>query len=373
MNISHVISTMQFGGAQNIALGLAEEAVHSGHNASIISVCKGNDYCSRLNNYNVTCCSLEYTGNFRPYNIIQITKLRSRLIRYIKMVQPDLIHVHLFIPKILLYGMSGVSGIPVIQTQHDNSPWWFKRNMNSRLKTHIEKKMAKITARYTVAISESVKHDMVKYLRLNENKIRVINNFIDTSFIGKENPGKKNPAGKLYMITRLDIEKKGLDTALSIIKAVKEKMPDSTLTLIGDGPGKHRLSSMIQESGLENIVHINGYTENVSGNLSDADIVLMPSRWEGFGLTAAEAAAMGVPVVASRVGGLQDVVIDGKTGFTCEPEDVNAFAECIVTLLKDKKLYTSISKQAKELALKRFDRKKAFLQYETLYRKILNG
>jgi L-malate glycosyltransferase len=116
-----------------------------------------------------------------------------------------------------------------------------------------------------------------------------------------------------------------------------------------------------------------GKQDSVAELLTCADLMLLPSRSESFGLVALEAMAAGVPVVATRVGGLPEVVVDGETGFLCEVGDVDGMAEAGVSVLTDNARWARMSAAAARVAVERFGVDVVLPQYEAYYRRILEG
>jgi glycogen(starch) synthase len=131
---------------------------------------------------------------------------------------------------------------------------------------------------------------------------------------------------------------KGFDVAVRAMAAVRQAQPDAVLRIAGDGPDRPSLEALVAELGLADAVQLLGWVtpERLPEVLADARVVVMPSRWEeAFGLVALQAAQVGRPVVASRVGGLPEVVADGVTGTLVPVEDVDALAGAVLDLLAD--------------------------------------
>ena len=129
---------------------------------------------------------------------------------------------------------------------------------------------------------------------------------------------------------------------------------------------------LVRELGLSPHVELIGETQDVVGLLSEADVFLLPSLQESFGLSALEAMACGVPVVASRVGGLPEVVVDGETGYLHPPDAVDLMADSAVKLLSDAGLHARVSAQAARVAAERFSADRIVPLYEELYQRTVN-
>lgn len=370
MHILYLTSGLYFGGAQNIVVGLAEEAVARGHEASILTVCPGNDYEDRLQAAGIPLYSIEYEGSFSPQKLLDLVRCRRNLLKEVRALSPDIVHVHLFIPKLLLFGVHDAAGVPVVLTEQDNSPWWRRKGIVAATKRIVDRMFVHRTAQFTVAISQSVKDDLISYLNAPKEQVSVIYNFFSEPASGIPSKGSQtldDGMFKLFMITRLVREKKGLDTALDIMQSLQQKNSHVRLVVVGDGPDREWMEQESKRRGLAHLVEFRGYKRDVWAQYAEADVLLMPSRWEGFGITASEAAAVGVPVVGSRVGGLQEVIIDDQTGFTCEPEDVQQFVDSVERLISDPALLQKMSEAATD-ASSRFRQDQSFVSYEKVYR-----
>jgi len=143
------------------------------------------------------------------------------------------------------------------------------------------------------------------------------------------------------------------------------------IVLVGDGPERSRVETLAREAGLAEHLEILGELDDVRGLLSVADAFLLPSAQESFGLAALEAMACGVPVVASRVGGLPEVITDGLTGYLRDPDDHEGMAAAVLDLLDDPSLRQRIAHLARASVVARFDEERVVPMYEALYQRLL--
>lgn len=157
------------------------------------------------------------------------------------------------------------------------------------------------------------------------------------------------------------------------IFALVEKVVPSRLLLVGDGPEMIRVEREVLRLGLEGKVQFLGKQESVQEILQMVDVFLLPSEQESFGLVALEAMACGVPVVASRVGGLPEVVQHGKTGFLEEVGDIQGMSEGVLKLLTDDLRYKAFSEQAVTWAQETFPVERAVKGYESVYESVVRG
>jgi glycosyltransferase involved in cell wall biosynthesis len=141
--------------------------------------------------------------------------------------------------------------------------------------------------------------------------------------------------------------------------------------MIGDGPDRARAEATARELGLENRVHCLKAIGDVEAWYGAADVLLHPSEMESFGLAPLEAMACGVPVLAYRVGGLPEVVDDGRSGYLLEVGDVAGMAGRALELLTDARRWGAFSRRARESAARRFGRDRIVDRYERYFLEVL--
>jgi len=148
---------------------------------------------------------------------------------------------------------------------------------------------------------------------------------------------------------------KGLDISLRVIAELKHRYADVHLTVVGDGDKQADYEALAEELGIVSDVEFCGRLggEKLVSAYQSADVLIMPSRQESFGMVLIEAMACGIPVVASAVEGIPDVVDDGEVGFLVEPEDIGGFASRIAKLFDDPALYFRYCENARRIALTR--------------------
>jgi L-malate glycosyltransferase len=147
---------------------------------------------------------------------------------------------------------------------------------------------------------------------------------------------------------------------------VNREVP-SVLVMIGDGPDRPAAEEEARMLGVENSVSFLGKLEQIAPLLAAADLFLLPSQSESFGLSALEALASGVPVIGSDAGGLPEVVRDGETGVLSAVGDVPGMAAASLEILQDRKRWSRMSKLAAADARERFSRDAIVSKYESLY------
>jgi len=168
------------------------------------------------------------------------------------------------------------------------------------------------------------------------------------------------------------VRDKGFDLALEAFSRIAERFPEVDYTVVGDGAERGSLERLADELGIGERVGFPGRVPEIPPYLDAATAVVMPSRWEEtFGLVALEAALMGRPVVATRVGALPEVVVGGETGLVVEPEDPRTLAEAVARLLEAPDETRRMGRAARRRALETFGLDRSVAEYETLYRDLV--
>ena len=165
---------------------------------------------------------------------------------------------------------------------------------------------------------------------------------------------------------------KRVKDVVQIYARIAREIP-SILVMVGDGPDRVMAEQEARDLGVTENVFFLGKLDSVAPLLSSADLFLLPTRSESFGLSALEALACGVPVIGARAGGLPEVVRHGETGFLCEPGDVGGMARAGIAVLGDESAWAAMSARAASDARERFGLDAVVAQYESFYERALQG
>jgi len=307
---------------------------------------------------------------YAPYE----TALASKLVDVIKYEKLDILHVHYAIPHASaayiakqILREQGIE-IPVITTLHGTDITLVGKDPS----------FAPVVA-FSInhsdgitAVSENLKKDTLEHFKINK-EIRVIPNFIDLDRFRrlKKDHFKKAicPNGEKLVVHTSNFRKvKRIEDAVTVFKNMRKQIPVKLL-LVGDGPERSIIESMCRECGDCDDIRFLGKLEAVEEVLSVADLFLLPSEKESFGLAALEAMACEVPVVSSNAGGIPELNIDGFSGYLCNIGDVDCMTKRALEILDDKNLPT-FKKNALERA-RVFELSKIRPLYEEYYHEVL--
>ncbi len=231
-----------------------------------------------------------------------------------------------------------------------------------------------------IANSDAVRRDLIER-GVSAGKISVIHNGVDVEKIRlaanspeaprslSERFGENRIIGTIGRFTPIKNQKLLLLAARTIVK----QHPDVLFVLVGDGKERGRLEQMGRELGLEDKLIFTGWLNSPYPILSRMDILVLPSLWEGLGVTILEAMALGKPVVATRVGGIPEVVGDGETGLLVPSDDEEALASALHKLLSDPELAQDMGHRGKAVVEKRFPSTRTAREVEEVYESSMNG
>jgi len=221
------------------------------------------------------------------------------------------------------------------------------------------------------AVSRFLQRETVRAFGCTGCQIEVIPNFIDPEVYDRTKykaalREQFDPAERVLMHISNFRPVKRVRDVVRIFARVREQLP-SVLVMVGDGPDRVHAEAEARELGVEERVFFLGKIETVAPLLSAADLFLLPTQSESFGLSALEALASGVPVVGTNAGGLPEVVRDGETGALCPVGDVDAMASAAVGILRDRDRWQAMSALAARDARERFAIDDVVEQYESFY------
>ncbi len=385
---------LQGSGSGIYTLNIAQELIKEGHNVFVIDIdCEMDNtnysfqrrtiMCAKNNNHDLDLdldfnfpCFTTHPRSLNTFYNISDKQIYDYVLTFIKVTKevvadfnPDIIHAqHLWITPYAAL----TSGVPYIITVHGTDLMGFKKDKRYH-KYALEgaKNAAKI-----ITISRQVHNDTLELYRLPEEKLKLNPNGFDDDIFRPKSITKK----ELFMQFGLNTEPeklvsfvgkftdfKGIDILIKAARKVTDEIPEVIFALAGDGQLMAEMKQLTSELKLENIYFLgHQMQEDVASLYSAADVSVVPSRIEPFGLVAIEALGCGTPVVATNAGGLPDFV-NNKVGQLIEMEDVEALANAIIEELKNN---TKLSKGkfAREYAVENYSWKKTLQNVIEIYK-----
>jgi N-acetyl-alpha-D-glucosaminyl L-malate synthase BshA len=366
-----------YGGSGVVATELGLELAQLGHEIHFISYAQP----IRLSgpHANIHYHEVEVSSyplfDYPPYDLA----LATRMAEVADFYELDLLHVHYAIPhsvsamlaRQMLAAAAKPRKLPFVTTLHgtDITLVGQDRSYLPITRYSIEQSDG------VTAISEYLRERTVREFEI-KNEIQVIYNFVNCDLymrkpIAAQQRLKYAPDGEHILMHLSNFRPvKRVTDAIEILDRVRKKIP-SKLVLIGDGPDRSRAEWLAAQKGIQHDVIFLGKQDEVYEILPLADIMLMPSQLESFGLAALEAMACNVVPIATRVGGVPEVIEHGKSGFLADVGDVDTMAKYAVELLSDESALQEMAKACRSVAQTRFCTTQIIPQYEEFYRRVL--
>jgi len=358
-----------YGGSGVLATELGKALADKGHHVHFITYqqpVRLNVFSANIFYHEVSVPSYPLF-DFPPYELA----LASTMVDVILNHDLDLLHVHYAIPHASAAYMAKQilikkgRTIPVITTLHGTDI-----TLVGRDKTYEPVVTFSINESDAItAVSQNLKDETYRSFDITKD-IQVIENFVDNSRYNKKpiDAFKKviAPNGEKILIHASNFRKvKRVDDVIHVFANVHKQLP-SKLLLVGDGPERRTMEDLVRKLHVQDDVRFLGKQEQIEEILLVSDLFILPSEYESFGLAAMEAMAANVPVISSDAGGLPEININGKTGYTAPVGDVQTMSDCAINLLSNDELLQEFRKNAKEQAMK-FDLNNIVPQYEKLY------
>ncbi|MBI3940210.1 MAG: N-acetyl-alpha-D-glucosaminyl L-malate synthase BshA, partial [Acidobacteria bacterium] len=364
-----------YGGSGVVASELGKSLAQRGHEIHFISSSLPNriyELTERIHFHEVEV--MDYPlFEYAPYALA----LATRMAEVAEKEDLDLLHVHYAIPhSISAYlareMLAETRYLPIVTTLHGTDITLVGRNHS----------YLPIT-RFAIRESDGVTAVSGYLKKATEREfccdceIEVIPNFIDGKAFQRRFSAALHrrfaPNGERVLVHLSNFRAvKRVDDVVKIFAQVQRKFP-AVLLLLGDGTERPNVEFLVRESGLSEKVFFMGKVNDPDQYLSISDLMLLPSQLESFGLAALEAMACEVPVIATRVGGLPDVVLAGQTGFLAPVGAVDEMAACAVELLSDEARLREFGANARRHALSSYDRDQIVPRYEAFYQNLIDG
>jgi glycosyltransferase involved in cell wall biosynthesis len=350
--IVHVISSPGgIGGAERVMAGI----VHNAHSYDHVvlnpfSYDHQNEDLARL------CYGVDYHA-VRCRHLIELPRTLRWLRVQLAKAAPDLVHVHLFHALVVTAVVNRLD-VPYVLTHHHGSRY---ADEGQHLRASLDYRFG---ARYDriVGVSEWTARVLREKCGYPDGKLSVIRNGWEGKPLVRGKP-QKRPT--IISIANLRWQK-GHDILLTAMSQVVRALPDARLVLVGDGKRRPELTRLAHRLNLDGHVEWCGQVDDVWPLLRDADVFALASRHEPAGISILEAMAAGLPVVASAIGGIPEIVEPGVTGELFPVGDAALLADRLTMLLRNEQLRAEMGERARKYAAQQ-SMKRMAEQYETLY------
>lgn len=365
VRVVYIINSLGTGGAERFVCDLARNLDSDRFRAQVLCLYYGGQFAAAVEAANVPVHVLGIEREVVPANWVDVW-------RWLGDVQADVVHTHLH--EAAWYGLPAayLRRVPVRISHLHSSHWNWPRKLRWL------DRAAEAFASTSLACSTSVEDFAHTRLRYPTDKLEVVPNFVDLNRF-RRLPAQEEarrvlglPQGGPIVICLASLtEEKGQTYLLEAMQAVHSEMPEARLLLVGRDRGRTDLTALADEKGLGESVALLGIREDVPLLLAASDISVLPSLREGLPVSLLESAAAGLPIVATSVGGIPEIVEDGVGGILVPPQDSGALGEALLALLRDPERRRSMGQAALERVERKFDIDVVAGQIQELYLSML--
>ncbi|MDC3954602.1 glycosyltransferase [Polyangium jinanense] len=366
--VAHVVLGLRAGGLERVVLDLVQGMDRSRFDSMVIALDEPGELASRLAPIDVPLRLLPRGQGLDPSVIGELADLFGR-------EGIDLVHTHNPRPHVhgALAALAArrVTGKRprVVHTKHG-------RNYPGDLGRVLANRMASALSDRIVAVSDDARRVALEIERGSARRLVTIRNGVDTRAykpgdVERARQALDVPTGVLHVgcVARLSAEKDHA-TLIQAFARVRTSHPGARLTLVGEGPERASLEALVKKFGLQGAAHFLGHRDDVAALLPGFDLFALASRTEGTSLTLLEAAAAGLPIVATRVGGNPEIVTDGETGLLVPAGEPVALSDAIGSLWA-RRDRARMGQAGRALVEARYGMGKMISAYETLYAEVL--
>lgn len=281
-------------------------------------------FADRLQRGGVRVDRLEIRGHVDPI-------LVARLVAWFRRERPDIVHTHLIHADVHAIPAARLAGVPVvISTKHNDD-----RFRRYSIFVSLERWLGARVDR-TIAISEALRQFILTSTRQDAARVVTVRYGYDPSVDARpevDAPSPIPPGRRIVLAVGRLVDQKGHDVLVAAFRRVRARIPDAHLVIVGGGPRRPRLEAQARRLGLADAVTLTGHRQDTRALMRSAAVLAHPSRWEGFGLVLLEAMAERLPIVATRVSAIPEIVAHGSTGVLVAIDDDAALADALIGLL----------------------------------------
>lgn len=338
MKILQVIPYFCFGGAETMCENLCYALIGQGHDVTVVSLYGEKTPISRR--MEEAGVKIRYLDKKLGLDLSMVPKLR----RIMKEEKPDVVHTHLDVIKYAV-AAARLAGVPgCVHTVHNVA----EKEAEGKAQKIINGFYFRRGWSVPVALSPEVQASIVSFYGLEKERVPVAYNGVDLS---RCQPKESYSTGECFHILHIGRfnEQKNHGMLLRVFQKLALENPNLRLDLIGDGELRQEMEALAEALGIKEKVSFLGAQSNVSPYLHDADLFLLPSRYEGMPMTLIEAMGTGLPIVATVVGGVPDMLKNGEDGLTVPCEE-DAVVNACKALISDEALREKLGRAARKSA-----------------------
>jgi len=367
INVCYLINALHVGGAERVVARTVARLDKNKYEAIVCCLWMRGAVADEIEKAGVRVINLD-AKNKLDFRIL------FRLYRFLKEHKPDILHSFLFHANMVGRLMGRLAGVPIIISSER------VMEIEGQHRLLLNKVTAQL-AHKIVTVSDNVRKFAIHQIGIAPEKLVTIHNGVDLkeySVNPKQRWGEErreqlgiNPSHRVIGTVGHMEKEKGWDYLLRAIPKVLAQHKEVTFLFVGEGSQKAELKQLARDLGISSRVMFAGYRDDVPQLLPILDVFVLPSIYEGMPNAIIEAMAMERPVVATRVGAVPEVVIDGETGILVARRDADALAEAICLLLEDKQLAKRMGMAGRERVEGLFTVEAMMARTEALYQELI--
>jgi glycosyltransferase involved in cell wall biosynthesis len=373
LRVTHVVLSLDFGGLERVVLSLARAGRDFEQDVSLLCLERPGTLAPQVEALGIPLACVAKQPGLR-------WDTTDRVREVLRQFRPDVVHTHQMTALLYAGRASRRERVPVVHTEHNNVAAHRAKSWTRRLRTELLWRYAGRYADRFCGVARDVIAAAGAYGTIPRRKLAHVPNGIDTVAIAAA--GANRPAVRADLGIAPDAPLIGTVGRLAEVKQqgvlirafaqVVADFPAARLVLVGDGPLRAELEGLAATLGLSGAVLFAGYQPNPERYLAAMDVFVLPSRAEAMPLVIPEAWAAGRPVVASRVGGIPELIEDGKTGLLVEPGDVDGLAARLRQVLAEPAAARALARAGRAVARARYDVTAMAGTYDRTYRELLS-
>lgn len=364
VRIAYILTPIEFGGAEKVSFTFLKNVNRERYDIHLILLIrpweKDNTFINLIknDNYSITKIPVAKRPLSEGRDYLRVVRCVVHLYHILSKGSFDVVHSHGYFADIISAVACKLLRIPHISTCHG----FIANDNNLRIYNMLDKFMLRSCDKI-IAVSSGIMNDLVKN-GINSSRISVIQNSVQCPHGERQFEDHRTEKRSFLSIDknmfligfvgRLS-EEKGVNYLIEAGSVLKQITETFKIVILGDGPNNIELKNLTKSKGLDNEIIFSGFQDDIDKWLAAFDVFVLPSLTEGTPMALLEAMSMGIPVIASAVGGVPDIVNNGVNGFLVEPGDYRELCEKIALLKNNPALREKMASEAVRTIKERFD------------------
>jgi glycosyltransferase involved in cell wall biosynthesis len=354
LRVLHPITRLTLGGSSENTIASCVALDRAGYDCILATSCRESDASSLADARRRGCRVVDIPALGREVAPLADLTALAELVRLIRRERPAIVHTHTSKAGFIGRLAAVIARAPaVIHQPHGHIFYGYYSPRRTAVFTALERQAARWTDRIITLTDRGAQEHLARGIGRAEQYVAVPSG-VPTAELRAAAPPRGEARARLgldpdaFIVVGLGrlVPIKGFDLLARALPALIAQIPAARVLLVGDGAERAHLGAIAASMGVAERLRMTGETTDVTSYLAAADVVAVPSRNEGMGRVIVEAMALGLPVVATTVGGIPDVVTDGECGRLVEPEDVDALAAALIELGRDPALRRKLGEAA---------------------------